>query len=61
MAVPPRSKLVQRILGCEHVQYSSKMQKIGFVFLGNRFRVKDLLLGTVLNEVIFANFLEKEF
>ena len=47
MAVPPRSKLVQKIWGCRHVQYLSKMLKIGFVFLGNRFRVKDLLLGTV--------------
>ena len=47
MQAPPRSKLLQRIWGCENVQYSSKMLKIGFVFLGNRFRVKDLLLGTV--------------
>ena len=47
MAAPPRSKLVQRIWGCKHVQYSFKVLKIGFVFLGNRFRVKDLLLGTV--------------
>ena len=47
MAAPPRSKLVQKIWGCRHVQYLSKMLKIGFVFLGNRFRVKDLLLGTV--------------
>ena len=48
MAAPPRSKLVQKIWGCRHVQYLSKMLKIGFVFLGNRFRVKDLLLGTVI-------------
>ena len=47
MPAPPRSKLVQRIWGCRHIQYSSMMQKIGFVFLGNWFRVTDLLLGTV--------------
>ena len=47
MPAPPRSKLVQRIWGCGHIQYSSKMLKIGFVFLGNWFRVTDLLLGTV--------------
>ena len=47
MPAPPRSKLVQRIWGCRHIQYSSKMLKIGFVFLGNWFRVTDLLLGTV--------------
>ena len=52
MAAPPRSKLVQRIWGCENVQYSSKMLKIGFVFLGIRFRVKDLLLGTVFNAIL---------
>ena len=47
MPAPPRSKLVRRIWGCEYVQYSSKMLRIGFVFLGNRFRVTNLLLGTV--------------
>ena len=47
MPAPPRSKLVQRIWGCGHIQYSSKMLKIGFVFLGNWLRVTDLLMGTV--------------
>ena len=47
MAMPPRAKLVQRISGCGHVQYVSKVLKIGFVFFGNNFRVMDLFLGTV--------------
>ena len=52
MAAPPRSKLVQKIWGCRHVQYLSKILKKGFVFLDNRFRVKDLLLGTVLRIIL---------
>ena len=47
MAAPPRTKLVQRICWCEHVQYVSKVLKIGFVFFGNNFRVIYLFLGTV--------------
>ena len=48
MAAPPRAKLVQRICGCGHVQYVSKVLKIGFDFFGNNFRLMDLFLGTVL-------------
>ena len=47
MAAPPRTKLVQRICWCGHVQYVSKVLKIGFVFFGNNFRVIYLFLGTV--------------
>ena len=49
MAAPPRTKLVQRICWCGHVQYVSKVLKIGFVFFGNNFRVIYLFLGTVYN------------
>ena len=49
MAEPPRTKLVQRITWCGHVQYASKVLKIGFVFFGNNFRVIYLFLGTVYN------------
>ena len=47
IAAPPRTELVQRICWCGHVQYVSKVLKIGFVFFGNNFRVIYPFLGTV--------------
>ena len=47
MAALPRTKLVQRICWCGHVQYACKVLKIGFVFFSNNFRVIYPFLGTV--------------
>ena len=57
MAVPPRTKLVQRICWCGHVHYVSKVLKIGFVFFGNNFRVMDLLFGTVCNYIYISTYI----